>query len=110
MKPLTPPTKDTMFILPQSTHHEIASHLKKYRERYDKRIVQINSRSKAEAGPADEDLVCPSCRESFIFGNVCPDCDEALVGESLVSDVDVEDVEAQGTFEKALSRLRSLSA
>jgi hypothetical protein len=31
-----------------------------------------------------EQLMCPSCRTSYAFGDICPDCDVELMGASLI--------------------------
>ncbi len=81
-------------MLPRSVYYELKSHQEQLRERYDRKKKAVRARPGAEEGPAHEELVCPSCREPFLFGSTCPTCNVFLVGESLLSeDVDADNAE-----------------
>jgi len=54
----------------------------RFRHRNDLRIRP--ARTRRRTAPADEEMACPSCGESYLFGFECPDCGGMLVSESLI--------------------------
>ena len=62
-------------------------------DRYERKMDAIGNRVQNNA-PASEEMGCPACQETYVFGSSCPDCNVDLVSVSLMgSDPEADNAE-----------------